>query len=128
MGEGESRGRMGGAAKRVGWVLGREGKGLVGQGEGGVGWGGGVWSKAISLLYTILQGAADQCKFIVRQVTDRPLLKYGVVTLESAIHPGWSIAITSRGKTRNYKKSPESPSTKMDEIRFVVRAEVRETV
>ena len=105
--------------------IGKRGEGVGGAGRG---WGGVVWSKEISLLYTILQGAADQCKFIVRQVTDRPLLKYGVVTLESAIHPGWSIAITSRGKTRNYKKSPESSSAKMDEIRFVVRAEVRETV
>ncbi len=69
-----------------------------------------------------MEGAADKCKFVVRQVTERPLLRYGVVTLESAIHPGWSVAITSSGRTRNCK--PDEVSARIDESRFAVRAEV----
>ena len=76
-----------------------------------------------SHIYCSLQGASEKCKFVVRQVTDRPLLRYGVITLESAIHPEWTIAVTSNGRTRNCKQAAAAP-VKPDEARLMVRAEV----
>ena len=55
-------------------------------------------------------------------MTDRPLLRYGVVTLESAVHPGWFLSISSGGSTRRCRH--EGPPVKVDEGRFAVRAEV----
>lgn len=77
---------------------------------------------AACMLYQ-LQGAAEKCKFVVREVMDRPLLRYGVVTLESAIHPGWFVSVTSSGKTRRCKE-PGLP-TRVDETRFAIRVEVK---
>ena len=60
---------------------------------------------------------------MVREVTDRPLLRYGVVTLESAIYPGWFLTVTSGGKTRKCDSS--RPPVRVDESKFAVRIEVR---